>query len=112
MTYHFLDTMIQSKYISLYILFIYYRNDGSTLNEITLPTGVPFVLLRYSEVCQSVYAMDVVGLYVDWTTDNDRTTDTDTTSGMYPYDDGQPQHHRLHYCYYSGYVETKVEILG
>ncbi|XP_052271513.1 mucin-3A-like isoform X2 [Dreissena polymorpha] len=79
---------------------IYYccRNDGRTSSQIILPNDRPFVLLRYGLTCQNVHSMLLKELYVYW--DDDDLSNSDSASGMHPYDDGGSDNHRLHFCYY------------
>ncbi|KAH3865545.1 hypothetical protein DPMN_028585 [Dreissena polymorpha] len=79
---------------------IYYccRNDGPTSSQIILPNDRPFVLLRYGMTCQNVHSMQMKELSVYW--DDDDLSNSDSASGMHPYDDGGGDDHRLHFCYY------------
>lgn len=89
----------------------HFRDDGSVLDEMTLPIDRSFVLLRYGPTCQAVYGMAVIDVFVDWTTDNEQNMDR--TEGMHPFDDGEPEHHRLHFCHYTDYSDSlSVEFIG
>ena len=79
-------------------LFLFYFGDAYPTTEIVLPTGTPFVLLRYSYACQSVRGMSVREVYVRW--DDEDTLGSSSRGGAHPYDDGGSKDHSLHFCYY------------
>ena len=71
------------------------RDDGGTSDEIYLPTGDPFYLIRKGDECQAVSGMTV-------TTDTMKIRSKKSggeTSGNIPSVEGNP--YKLFYCYYS-----------
>ncbi|CAG5130784.1 unnamed protein product, partial [Candidula unifasciata] len=59
------------------MIFYCCRNDSLPTLPINLPVDKPFYLLRHSRSCQ-------------------------TAGGFSPFDDGDRENHRLHFCYYTG----------
>ena len=78
---------------------LYFRRDGLPHNEIVLPTGRPFILLRVGGTCQSVFGMTVTDVHVRW--DDDDFINTSYRSGSHPDDEGGDDDHLLHFCYYN-----------
>ena len=75
------------------------RNDGSPKKGISLPYITPFYLMRQSSSgCQKVRRMTVTEEYLQW--DDENENNKDAKSGMHPYEDGDGENHRLHYCFY------------
>lgn len=58
----------------------------------------PFILVRYSNICQAVHGMTVTEVYVRW--DDEDTLNSSGRGGMYPADSGGSSDHLLHFCYY------------
>ena len=75
------------------------RDDAPITEKITLPYFAPFYLMCQSgSGCQRVKYMTVMQETLQW--DDENTNNHDYNSGMHPFDDGDPQNHRLNYCYY------------
>ena len=74
------------------------RRDGSTANQIILPTNKPFILLQATSLCQRVYGMQVSHQWIRW--DNEDVDNIDQKSEHAPYEDGGDINHILHFCYY------------
>ncbi|WAR03074.1 hypothetical protein MAR_009632 [Mya arenaria] len=74
------------------------RNDGLTSTAISLPTDQPFILVRISTACQTVYGMGVTEVFVQW--DEDDVDDASDPGGLHPYADDGFYNLRLYFCYY------------
>ena len=81
------------------------RNDAAITQTITLPYAAPFYLMCQSvRGCQRVRYMNVIQETLLW--DDENTNNQDSESGLHPYDSGDPQNHKLNYCYYTPkYIE-------
>jgi hypothetical protein len=84
--------------IKCFVFLYLNRSDARSDTEIILPTGTPFVLLRYGYACQSVHSMIVREVYLRW--DDEDTLGSSSSGGAHPYDDGGSKDHTLHFCYY------------
>ncbi|XP_066283103.1 uncharacterized protein [Branchiostoma lanceolatum] len=74
------------------------RNDGNANTRILLPNRSPFYLFRYMQGCQQVAGMNVKEEYFHW--DDEDDNNGNRRRGWHPYDDGDSNNHKLHYCYY------------
>ncbi|XP_066285437.1 uncharacterized protein [Branchiostoma lanceolatum] len=74
------------------------RNDGNANTRILLPNRSPFYLFRYRQGCQQVAGMNVKEEYFHW--DDEDDNNGNRRRGWHPYDDGDSNNHKLHYCYY------------
>ncbi|BFZ25969.1 hypothetical protein BsWGS_29009 [Bradybaena similaris] len=80
---------------------IFYCCSLPTL-PINLPIDKPFYLLRHSRSCQTVRGMHVVEESVYWDEEFWLIPSHHTKSGgSSPFDDGDREDHRLHFCYYT-----------
>ncbi|XP_052799330.1 uncharacterized protein LOC128230940 [Mya arenaria] len=83
---------------------IYYccRDDGLTSTAISLPTDWPFILMRMSTACQTVYGMSVTEVFVGW--DDEDGDNRSNRGGLHPYDGSSSgavaTNHLLYFCYY------------
>ncbi|XP_063443354.1 uncharacterized protein LOC134723741 [Mytilus trossulus] len=73
------------------------RNDGSPRTKITLPTDVPFYLLRFRSSCQEVQGMRVKEEHVK--SDDEDNRNKSSVSGYHPMRTGGKDT-MLYYCYY------------
>ena len=85
------------------------RNDAPPSAPIKLPYMAPFYLMQQSSGgCQKVKRMTVTEEYLQWDDENDGNKDSE--SGLHPYDDGDGQNHRLHYCLYQPKPKWAIKI--
>ncbi|XP_076438521.1 uncharacterized protein LOC143277529 [Babylonia areolata] len=81
------------------------RNDGLPTHPLYLPIDRPFYLFRHVRGCQHVHNMTMHEEVVQW----DEAfnwfffgyKDAERIGGSHPFDDGDGDNHRLHFCFYS-----------
>ncbi|WAR03068.1 hypothetical protein MAR_009626 [Mya arenaria] len=75
---------------------------GGTLPDGVLPTDWPFILMRMSTACQTVYGMSVTEVFVGW--DDEDGDNRSNRGGLHPYDGSSSgavaTNHLLYFCYY------------
>nr|QZH55019.1 ApeC-containing protein 5 [Branchiostoma floridae] len=75
------------------------REDGSYRTPIRLPILAPFYLFRHQQGCQMVEGVSSPVNEWFWFDDDDWFNHNEL-GGAHPYDDGDPENHRVHYCFY------------
>ncbi|XP_078671354.1 uncharacterized protein LOC144911304 isoform X1 [Branchiostoma floridae x Branchiostoma belcheri] len=75
------------------------REDGSYRTPIRLPIMAPFYLFRHQQECQMVEG--ITSPVDEWFWfDDDDWFNHNGLGGAHPYDDGDPDNHKVHYCFY------------